>query len=89
MNDVNQCFGFEHGECPTCGRCRCCGQYGLTFPGVVNTTISIEPATTGDIDDPNSIDRLMRLISSVRCDSSFPIDRKTVGDIINEQTETS
>lgn len=88
MNDVNQCFGLDHGACPTCGRCRCCGQSILTFPGVVNTTVMVEP-TTVDIDDPNSIDRLMDLIGAVRCDSSYPLDRKTVEDIINEQVETS
>ena len=74
---------LEHGACPTCGYCRCCGQHTLTFPDVINTTISIEP-TSPDTDDPNSIDRLMQLIGNVRCDSSFPIDRKTVEDIINE-----
>lgn len=84
MNDVNQCFGFDHGACPTCGRCRCCGQYILSFPDITNTTVVIEPNIV-NTDDLNSIDRLMQLIGNVRCDSSFPIDRKTVEDIINDQ----
>ena len=89
MNDVNQCFGLEHGACPTCGRCRCCGQYTLTFPDLnFPTTTVVIPDNMG-MESLNPIDKLMNLIGAVRCDSSFPIDRKTVGDIINEQTETS
>ncbi len=79
-------FNLEHGICPTCGRCRCCGQHTFTFPDLNVTTTVIEPTTGGTVefDQLNKINKLMELIKGVRCNSSFPIDRKTVEGIINE-----
>lgn len=91
MNDVNQCFGLEHGACPTCGRCRCCGEYSLTFPHINATTVVIsshEDVVRNIMSEGlDTIDKLLQLIGNVRGDSSFPIGRKTIEDIINEQTD--
>jgi len=80
-------FTLEHGACPTCGHCRCCGQYSYTFPGLNITTTSVAIPDKMDIESLQPIEKLMNLIGAVRCNSSFPVDIKTVEDIINEQTD--
>lgn len=87
MESMNECFGFDHGACPTCGRCRCCGQSTFVFPDLNITATSVAIQEQVDIESLDSIDKLMNLIGAVRCDSSYPIDRKTVEDIINEQAD--
>lgn len=76
-------FFDEHGECPTCGRCRCCGQDQLSFPGLSTFTTSV-----GLSEELDPLDKLIKLIDAVRCDSSYPVDQKTLEDIINGQAET-
>lgn len=91
MDGINTCFSVEHGTCPTCGRCRCCGQYAFTFPDLNVTTVVVpshEDVVRNIMSEGlDTIDKLLQLIGNVRGDSSFPIDRKTVEDIINEQTD--
>ncbi len=87
MNTLNQGFILDHGACPICGRCRCCGQDAYTFPDLNITATSVVIPDKMDIEGLDPIDKLMRLIGSVRCDSSYPLDRKTVEDLFNEQTD--
>jgi len=86
MNGANQCFTLEHGACPTCGRCRCCGQYTFTFPDLNISTTVVDCGADGAIEfnQLDAVDKFMELIKGVRCNSSYPIDRKIVEDIINE-----
>lgn len=82
-------FQLEHGTCPTCGRCRCCGQNQFSPTGWdINTTQLDLSSQTLNVEEESPVDKLMRLISSVRGDSSFPLDKNIVEDIINGQTET-
>jgi len=79
-------FNQDHGPCPTCGRCRCCGNQGFCFSYGFNqdppTTISGESPDEEVIAD-DYITKIMQVIAAVRCDSSYPVTEEQIREILD------
>jgi len=67
-------YSSDHGQCPTCGRCRCCGSYGFSFRFPTWQDITSNP-----IDYNNDIvNGINSLIDRARVDSSLQITEKDI-----------